>query len=190
MTLDFFAPCLPNPKCSNVAVGELNTGSIDGVSLAWSDFHPRKCRAARVRARALVSGVRARPRADHIARRNRCQNSAPPSASFNLPVVQSNDGAEFRTTNVISGSQPVRGSSATFARSSQAKIENAGARSMSQPLLRRGSDFIAGTSSHHQPTGNQSEKNFAFFERGHRKKFFSPSVWRFGAERFEKWRLH
>ena len=25
------------------------------------------------------------------ARRNRCQNSAPPSASFNLPVVQSND---------------------------------------------------------------------------------------------------
>ena len=65
VTLDFFAPCLPNPKCSNVAVGVLKTASIDGISLAWSDFHPRECRAARVRARALVSGVRARPRADH-----------------------------------------------------------------------------------------------------------------------------
>ena len=65
VTLNFFAPCLLNTKPSNVAVGVLKTGSIDGVSLAWSDFHPRECRAARVRARALVSGVRARPRADH-----------------------------------------------------------------------------------------------------------------------------
>ena len=65
VTLDFFAPCLPNPKCSNVAAGVLKTASIDGISLAWSNFHPRECRAARVRARALVSGVRARPRADH-----------------------------------------------------------------------------------------------------------------------------
>ena len=48
----------------------------------------------------------------------------PPSASFNLPIVQSNDGAEFRTTHVISSSQPVRVSSATFARSSQTKIED------------------------------------------------------------------
>ena len=163
--MDFFAPCLPNPKCSNVAVGVLKTASIDGISLAWSDFHPRECRAARVRARALVSGVRARPLADHamiviLPRRNRCQNSAPPSASFNLSVVQTNDGAEFRTTHVISSSQPVRGSSATFARSSQTKTEDAGARSMSQPLLRPRSDSsqLTGTSSYHQPTGNQSEK--------------------------------
>ena len=63
--MNFFAPCLLNPKPSNVAVGVLKTGSIDGVSLAWSDFHPRECRAARVRARALVSVVRARPQADH-----------------------------------------------------------------------------------------------------------------------------
>ena len=96
-----------------------------------------------------MSGVRARPRADHamivilLDRRNRCQNSAPPSASFNLPVVQTNDGAEFRTTHVISRSQPVRGSSATFARSSQTKTEDAGARSMSQPLLRPLIRFIA-----------------------------------------------
>ena len=98
--MDFFAPCLPNPKCSNVAVGVMKTASFDGVSLAWSDFHPRECRAARVRARALVSGVRARPRADHamiiisyLARRNCCQNWPPPSASINLdfPVVQSKD---------------------------------------------------------------------------------------------------
>ena len=94
------------------------------------------------------------------ARRNRCQNSAPPSASFNLPVVQSNDGAEFRTPHVILSSQPVRGSSATFARWSQTKIQDAGARSMSQPLLQPRSDSsqLTGTSSHHQPTGNQSEK--------------------------------
>ena len=65
VTLNFFAPCLLNPKPSNVAFGVLKTGSIDGVSLAWSDFHPRECRAARVRARALVSVVRARPQADH-----------------------------------------------------------------------------------------------------------------------------
>ena len=64
VTLEYFAPCLPNPKCSNIAVGVLKTASIDGVSLAWSDFHPRECRAARVRARALVSGVRARPLVD------------------------------------------------------------------------------------------------------------------------------
>ena len=60
----FFRSLLLNPKPSNVAVGVLNTASIDVVSHAWSNFHPRECRAARVRARALVSGVRARPRAD------------------------------------------------------------------------------------------------------------------------------
>ena len=97
-----------------------------------------------LRARALVSVcvcVCARSCDDcNPARRNLCQNSAPPSAAFNLPVVQSNDGAEYRTTHVIKSSQPVRGSSATFARSSQTKIEDAGARSMSQPLLRPRSD--------------------------------------------------
>ena len=60
----FFCSLLLNPKPSNVAVGVLNTASIDVVSHAWSNFHPRACRAARVRARAVVSGVRARPRAD------------------------------------------------------------------------------------------------------------------------------
>ena len=87
------------------------------------------------------------------------------------------NGAEFRTTHVISSSQPVRGSSATFARSSQTKTEDAGARSMSQPLLRPRSDSSQ-LREHHPITnllGINLKNFFAFFKRGHRKQFWLAS---------------
>ena len=163
--MNFFAPCLLNPKPSNVAVGVLKTGSIDGVSLAWSDFHPRECRAARVRARALVSGVRARPRADHarivtpivaIAARIRLGPLPLLRPSFDLRVAHVSR-ADVRTKHLISSSQPVRGPSATFARQTNIEDPAPGTTFMSQPLLRRRADSLSGTSSHQELIGNPPE---------------------------------